>query len=288
MYRMKKMTKSKISLTPKTIDLFLCISLFAGSVVMILPFFWMLSTAFKPDAEIASYPIHLIPYSPTWDQFKTIFERLDFALLYLNSGIVTGTIVVSTLFFCSLTGFVFAKLRFPLRKFLFVAILVTMMVPMQIRLVPLYLLTFRLKLMDSLAAVILPNLMSGFGVLLMRQSIESAVPDELLDAARIDGCSIFRMYWTIVLPTQSAVLSALGIFSFVWSWRLFLWPLIVIQSPEKMTIELGLTVFTQPQYIEWGPMMAAGTVAILPVLIFFLIMQKRFIKGIALSGLKGV
>jgi len=262
------------------------ILLLAGAATMMVPFIWMVSTAFKPTIGIIG-EFSLIPKNPTWDNFRKALEVMPLALFYFNTLLVTLVKVGTSLFFCALAGFAFAKLRFPFKEGIFIAILVTMMVPFQARLVPLYMMMHRFNLIDTKTSLIIPHLMSTFGVFLMRQSIE-AIPNELIDAAKIDGYSLFGIFWHIVLPLSGTVLATLAIFTFVWSWRDFLWPLIMISSKKNMVIELGLAFFGQEFIDLYGPMMAGGVLAIIPILVFFLILRRQFVRGMTLSGLKGV
>lgn len=254
---------------------------------MIFPFVWMVSTAFKLPPEISVYPLYLIPKNPTWDNFRKALEVMPLTIYYSNTILIALTQVGTSLFLCALAGFAFAKLRFPFKEGIFIAILVTMMVPFQVRLVPLFLMMQRFHLLDTKVSLIIPGLMSSFGVFLMRQSIE-AIPNELIDAARIDGSSLFGIFWYIVLPLSRTVLATLAIFVFVWSWSSFLWPLIVISSRKNFVIEIGLAYFGQKNYVMYGPMMAGCILAIAPVIAFFLILRKQFVRGITLTGLKGV
>lgn len=262
------------------------ILLLAGAATMLLPFVWMVSTAFKPTVGIIG-TFSLLPKNPTWDNFRKALEVMPLALYYYNTLLVTLTKVGSSLFFCALAGFAFAKLRFPFKEGVFIAVLVTMMVPFQVRLVPLFLLMHRFNLIDTKTSLIIPSLMSSFGVFLMRQSMD-AIPNELLDAARMDGYSLFGIFWRIVLPLSGTALATLAIFTFVWSWRDFLWPLIMITSRKNMVMELGIAMFGQEHADLYGPMMAGGLLAIIPIFLFFLVLRRQFVRGMTLSGLKGV
>ncbi len=254
---------------------------------MIFPFIWMVSTAFKPPPEILVYPLYLIPKNPTWDNFLKALDMMPLGIYYVNTIMVTLIKVITSLFFCALAGFAFAKLKFPFKEGLFIAILVTMMVPFQVRLVPLYLLMHKFNLIDTKASLIIPYLMSTFGIFLMRQSI-TAIPNELIDAGKIDGDSLFGIFRHIVFPLSGTTLATLAIFTFMWSWKDFLWPLIMITAEKNRVIELGLALFGQEHFVLYGPMMAGGILAIAPVIIFFLILRRQFIRGVTLSGLKGI
>lgn len=260
--------------------------LMMGVMTMVLPLLWVISTAFKTQEEAIAFPPHFIPHEPILTNFAKVFEESPFLLYMVNSFIVSAVVVVGALFFCSLTGYVLSKFSFPGSKIFFVMVLGKLMIPMQVLIIPLYLLVIRLGWRDSLIALIVPTeLISAFGVFMMRQFIQG-FPDSILDSATIDGCGDFGIYWRIILPNMKHALFTLAIFLFVWSWSMFLWPLIVIDSPEKMTIQIGLEQFSNRYYTQYGPKMAGILLSIIPVLVVFLIFQKQVLESIALSGLK--
>lgn len=262
------------------------VSLILGSIPMLLPFAWMLSAAFKPLDEVIRVPPTWIPERPTLDNFLQGFSQFPFWRYFLNSVIVSGVVVLGVLFTSTTAGYAFAKFAFPGRDVLFVLFLASLMVPFQVRMIPLFLLTDRLGLADTLAGVAYPWLFDAFGVFLMRQFIRT-IPDELVEAARIDGASEPRIFLTVILPLIRPALAALAIFTFVASWEEFLWPLIVSNSDRSRTLPVGLQVFNE-QYganIHWQ--MAVALIASLPMILLFLFFQRQFIRGIALTGLRG-
>lgn len=260
--------------------------LILGSALMLLPFMWMVSAAFKPLDEVIRVPPTWLPEQPTLDNFTQGFRQFPFWRYFFNSLVVSGIVVLGVLFTSTTAGYAFAKFSFPGRDFLFILFLASLMVPFQVRMIPLFLLTDRLGLVDTLAGVAYPWLFDAFGVFLMRQFIRT-IPDELIEAARIDGASEPRIFFTVILPLVRPAVAALAIFTFVASWEEFLWPLIVSNSDRSRTLPVGLQVFNE-QYganIHWQ--MAVALVASLPMIFLFLFFQRQFIRGITLTGLKG-
>lgn len=255
-------------------------------VIFLLPVLSMCSIAFKPLGEIFRYPPRLIPDNPTWNSFILLFQEYNFATYFLNSSMVTILTLGLSLFLCSLAGFAFAKYEFPGRNVIFTMLLATMVVPFHATMIPVFLLLLRLRLVNTYSALILPRGANAFGVFLIRQYVQSAVPDELLDAARIDGCNEFRIFWSIVLPIIKPGLGALTIYLFLNSWNDFMWPLIVISDPAKYTIPLGLSSLIGPYAKYYNVLMAGSIVASAPVLILFLLMQRQFISGLTMGALK--
>lgn len=268
----------------KKLVLYLLLTL--GAAFIVLPFIWMLSTAFKPPQEVLSLKPRLIPAHPTLDNFITVFTKAPFGRFILNSTIIAVLSTISIVLTSSLGGFVFAKYRFIGRNFLFWTLISTIMIPPQVFVFPLYLFMRDLGLVDTYLGILAPSLIMGFGLFLMRQTI-STIPDELLDSARIDGCSEFRIYWNIIVPVIKNAMGALGIYAFITSWGYLLWPLIITNSEELFTVPLGLAVFQKRFTVEYGPMMAACTIATLPLFLAFAIFRRRIVESFVLSGLKG-
>ena len=208
------------------------------------------------------------------------------ARYFLNSAIYTVLRMLPALFFCSLAGFIFAKLRFPGRDWIFGAVIVTMMIPFQIKMLTLYEMMVDFGWVDTYWAVVVIGLMEPFGIFLFRQTI-LGIPDDLLDAARIDGCGPLRTYTSVVLPLIRPTLAAYSIFLFMWAWSDFLWPLIVLNTETLKPLEVGILSFSDINNPEYVKMMAASTVAIAPIILFFLLMQRQFIRGVTMTGLKG-
>ena len=258
------------------------------SLWMLLPFYWMISASLMTSQEIIQMPPPLVPAEPQWGNYERVTEVADLGRAYFNSLIVTGLTVLGILFTSSLAGFAFAKYQFPARDVLFAMILATMMIPFFVILIPVFYVVRVFGWTDNYAGLIMPGLVSAYGIFMMRQFILS-LPDELLDAARIDGANEFRIYWQIVLPLTGPALATLAVFNMISVWNSFLWPLLVAQSPELYTVPLALnnlrTFGMEAQVLN---LQMAGTVAsVIPTLVVFVFLQRYFTQGIALTGLKG-
>lgn len=263
------------------------IILTVGIIYTLVPFLWMLGTSFKSATEIVRLPPTVVPENFTLSSYETIFNdpRVPLERFYLNSIIVSFSIVGMVLFTSSLAGFVFAKYQFFGKNLFFTLILATMMIPFQITMIPLYLLLVRLGITDSLWGLIVPGAASAFGIFLMRQFVES-IPSELIDAARIDGASEFAIYARIILPQMGAALATLGIFQFMATWNDYLWPLIVITTTERRTLPIMLTWYNSQHGARSDLTMAASVLVILPILVIYFLFQRWIVRGIALTGFK--
>jgi multiple sugar transport system permease protein len=259
-----------------------------GAITTFLPFYWMVNTSLKSIGEILRYPPTFIPESFHFENYSLAFRLIPFATFFKNSGLVAITVSIGQLFTCSLAGYAFARLRFPGKNFIFLMYLSTMMVPFAVVMIPLYILMKNFGWLDNLTALIVPALVSVFGTFLMRQFF-STIPKELEDAARIDGCSYFRLYWTILIPLATPALATLGILTFMNHWNDFMWPLIVISRIPNKTLPLGLMMLIEQQAVKtpWHLFNAAGVFSIVPILIVFTLGQKYYVQGIVTSGLKG-
>lgn len=259
-----------------------------GSVLMIGPFYWALVTAFKSHEEILLFPPTWWPKNPTLEHWIELSDlRIgSFEVFFRNSLFVSITVTVLTLLTSSMAGYVFAKYSFRGRDALFIAILSMLMVPFNISIIPLYALMLDLQWTNTFWALIIPSAFSPFGIFLMRQFMHS-IPDELIDAARIDGASEFGIFFRIVLPLSTAALAALAIFIFIAQWDDFLWPLVIIDEPALYTLPLGLSQFRGRVGTNVGGLAAGSMLAVIPVLIVYFIAQRRFIEGIAMTGMKG-
>jgi multiple sugar transport system permease protein len=259
-----------------------------GAVVMLFPFFWMLNASLMTSAEIQRQPPVWLPAQPQLGNYARLFDAMPVGRMYLNSLIITGCTVLGVLFTSSLAGFAFAKYRFPGKSLLFYAILATQMIPFFVTLIPVFYIVRQLGWINSYQGLIIPGLTSAYGIFLMRQFILS-IPDELLDAARIDGASEPMIYIRIVLPLVTPALATLGTFVFIGSWNAFLWPLLVTTSRDLWTVPLGLnslrTFASEARNLDL--LMAGTTLSVLPTLVLFIFLQRYFIRGIALTGLKG-
>ncbi|MFI6804777.1 carbohydrate ABC transporter permease [Streptomyces luteogriseus] len=255
-------------------------------LLMVTPFLWMLSGAFKPEADIRKIPPDLIPTRPTLTNFQELFTSLDFTTMFANSVIVALAVTAGNLIFCSMLGYALAKLEFRGQRAVFTVVIATLMVPGLVTFVPLYVLVANMQLTGSLLGLILPFLATPFGVFLMRQFI-STLPDELIDAARVDGCRELAVFWKIILPLTRPALATLGIITFLGSWNNFLWPLVVAQNESQYTLPVGLALASSGQdFTRFGILLAGAVVVLLPVTIVFLLFQRHFVAGIATTGLK--
>jgi len=253
---------------------------------MVAPFVWMVLSSLKDFTEMFVVPPRWLPADPQWNNYPESWTALPFGRAYLNSFLVASTVTAATLLTCSMAGYAFAKLRFPLSNVLFVAFLATMMVPQQVTIMPLYLLMRSLGLIDSLLAIIVPfSLFNAFGVFLMRQFIKG-IPRELEEAALIDGAGYWTVYWRIILPLTKAPLAALGIFTFLFQWNNFFHPLIFLNSTEKFTVPLLLNQFKGQYITDYTLMLAGSAIAIVPVLIVYVMGQRYIIEGVSVTGLK--
>lgn len=260
--------------------------LIVGAVVMIFPFFWMLSTAFKPANEIQLMPPKWFPSRFYWRNFVDAWNAAPFGRYFFNSFFIATVTTIGEVFFTILAAYAFAKMDFLGKNVLFLAFLGTMMIPGEMLLVPNYLMIARtLHWLDTYYALIVPWLVSVFGIFLLRQFFLT-IPDELWDAARIDGCGRFRYLWTVMVPLSRPGIATVALFKFIGSWNAFLWVLIMTNSEMMRTVPVGLAIFRAEAGTEYGPLMAASTMAMLPILLLFFFTQKQFIQGITRSGLK--
>jgi multiple sugar transport system permease protein len=268
-------------------------------IFMTLPFLWSVSTSFKPDDAIFTTPIQWIPTEFTLDQYRSAFDTFPFARYFLNSAVIGIAGVITNLLFGSLAGFAFARLNLPARQALFRALLSSMMIPGVVTLIPTFVILRSwplfggndilghggIGLLNNLAAVVLPGAAGAFAVFMMRQFFLT-LPSDLGEAARIDGVSELRIYWEVYLPLCKPALATLGIFTFQAGWNAFLFPLVVLQDPEKSTVQMGLAAFSYSYNTDYGPLMAASVVVTLPTILLYLYAQKYFTQGIAFTGNK--
>jgi len=255
---------------------------------MVFPFLWMIDASFMTSSEIQSRPPVWFPAEPQISNFPELLNVLPFGRLYVNSIIVTVGTVLGVLVTSSLAGFGFAKYEFPGRDLLFYVILSTMMIPFFVTLIPVFFIVRQLGWIDSYQGLVLPGIVSAYGIFLMRQ-FSMSIPDELVDAARIDGASEPLIYWRIVLPLTRPALATLGTFTFIGSWNAFLWPLLVINNRDLFTVPLGLNTLriSASELRNLDLLMAGAVLSVVPTLIIFIFLQRYFIQGIALTGLKG-
>lgn len=255
-------------------------------VVVITPFVWMVLGSVKTSSELRQVPPTWWPENPTLDNFRSLFSRLSFGTYFLNSTVVAVVVTVANLLFCSMVGYALAMLNFRGKKTIFALILATLMIPGVVTFVPLFVLVANMGLVNTLPGLFLPFLVAPFGVFLMRQFI-SGLPRDLVEAARMDGAGELRIFGQVILPLLTPALATLGILTFLGSWNNFLWPLVVAQTNDTYTLPVALALYSTGQnQTEYGLLMAGATVVVTPVLIVFLIFQRRFIQGIATTGIK--
>lgn len=258
-----------------------------AAAVFLFPFFWMLSNALRPDREVFAMPPRLLPSSVEWYNFVAAWRYLPFGRFFLNSAFVAASVTAIVLVVSSLSGYAFARLRFPGRGGLFVVYLATLMVPQAVIVIPLFLMMGAFDWVDTYQGLIVPVAFSSFGTFLLRQFFLS-IPQELEDAARIDGASHMRILLTIFLPLSLPALGLLALFTFTGQWNSFLWPLIVVNGPDHATLPLGLTMFQGQQGTQWNYMMAGATISMLPGLLLTVLMHRYIFKSIAIgSGFGG-
>jgi len=258
--------------------------LFLGGVVMVMPIVFMMSTSFKWPHEI--YNLMIIPDDPTIENYTYVLEDGRFYKWFFNSLVIATITTVSAVIFDSLVGYTLCKFRFRGRMVVFVAILSTLMIPTEMLVIPWYLMAKDFGWLNSYWGIMFPGIMTAFGTFLMKQFFES-VPDDFLEAARIDGLNEFQIWWTVAMPLVTPAISALAIFVFLGNWTAFIWPLIVTNDPNLYTLPVGLTTFSVEQSVEWELIMTGAALATIPTLIVFLVFQRYIIRGVVMTGLKG-
>ncbi len=257
-----------------------------GALFMLFPIFWMVTTAFKSEAEIFAAPIRWLPSALHWENFTVPITEKPFARWFLNSILIASSVTLGNLLISSLAGFGFAKYRFPGRGMLFVLILATFMIPLQVTMIPLFFIVKGLGWVNSYWGLIVPIMVDAFGIFLMRQFIDD-IPNDYMDQARIDGAPELRIWWSVILPMTWPILSALGILTFLTSFDELLWPLILVTSDEMRTVPLGLATFENTYQTIYNQLMAMALLAMIPVFIVFVVFQRRIIQGVTFTGLKG-
>ena len=258
--------------------------LFLGGAIMVTPLIFMFSTSLKTAGQV--YDLRMIPAAPTLDNYIKVLSDGRFLRWFFNSTIIALTVTLSNVFFDSLVGYTLAKFRFRGRYFVFLAILSTLMIPTEMLVIPWYLMSAEFGWLNSYWGIMFPGMMTAFGTFLMKQFFET-VPDDFLEAARIDGLNEFTIWWRIAMPLVTPALSALAIFTFLGNWTAFFWPLIVTTSQELYTLPIGLSSFAVEQAIQWEMIMTGASLATLPTLLVFLLLQRYIVRGVMLAGLKG-
>ncbi|MEA3336142.1 MAG: carbohydrate ABC transporter permease [Chloroflexota bacterium] len=266
----------------------LIIMIVIGAIIMAFPFIWMVLTSLKHSDEIYRLPVTILPDDfLNFENYVTVFERQPFLRFFLNSFIVASSSTMVTLFFSSLAGYAFAKFEFPGKEVLFfVFILAALMIPFEIIVIPLYLLFNRLGLVNTYLGIMGPAMLSAFGIFIMRQFIVS-IPNDYLDAARIDGLSEFQIFLRIIIPLSVPALATLGTIKFIWTWNEFLWPLVMVTSEKMRTVTLGLSTYTGMWHTDYTIITAAAFLSVIPMLIIYLFLQNFVIEGMTMTGVKG-
>jgi len=258
----------------------------AGLVLVVVPFVWMVISSFKPEREVMTVPPTWWPETVTTANYEQLFTQLDFPTYFANSAIVAVSVAAGNMVFCAMLGYALAKLQFPGKRIVFGLVLGTLMVPGVVTFIPLFVLTTNIGLANSLPGMILPFLAGPFGVFLMRQYILS-LPDELIQAARVDGAGELRIFFSVILPLCWPALATLGVLTFLTSWNNFLWPLVIATSEDKYTLPVALALYAVGQNAtKYGLLLAGSVVVVLPVLLVFLALQRRIMQGIAMTGIK--
>lgn len=259
-----------------------------GALVMLIPFAWMLSTSLKPSGALLTLPPRLVPEEPTIDAYRRVMEAFPMARVFLNSVVVALGTTAGQLVMASMSGYAFARFRFPGRDVLFYVYLATLMVPFAVTVTPLFIIVTELGWTNSYAGLIVPPMFSAFGTFLMRQFFLS-LPRELEEAATIDGASTFGTFVRVIVPISGPAFATLGIFSFMQSWNNFLWPLLIVSERDFMTLPLALSTLQglYPGQTEWNLVMAGTVISIVPMILVFLLAQRWVIEGVTASGLKG-
>lgn len=263
-------------------------ALLGFGVLMVFPFLWMISASLKPEQQVFEVPFRLVPETVTLDNYDGVFNNtrgLNFFRFTINTLIIAAGALALNLTTSAVAGYAFARISFPFRRTLFYLYLANMIIPFQCKMIPLYFELRAFGLLDSLMGIILINAYSAFGVLLLKQ-FYLTMPGELIDSAKIDGCSNWGVLFRVILPNVKPALATLAVFTFIHNWNDFLGPLLYLASPEKATISLGLRMFQDEFQIEYGKIMAGTSLALIPIIVLYMFLQKYFVKGVATSGIK--
>ena len=277
---MKSLKQKKIR------KIFVYVFLILASIIMLVPFIWMLSASIKATQEVFSVPFRLIPTTPRWINFKEIWTEIPLLTFIGNTTFLTIVVTILQLLTSSFAAYAFAKLDFKYRNKLFLMYIATIAMPWQVYMVPQFIMMRAMGLNNKLTAIICLQAFSAFGVFMMKQ-FYTGIPNDLCEAARIDGMSEYRIWWSIMLPLSKPALSTLTIFTFVNTWNDYLGPLIYLKSNSKKTVQLGLKMFIGQFSAEYGLIMAGSVITLIPVVVVFLLLQKNFVEGVAATGIKG-
>ena len=263
----------------------LYVSLALAAFAVLLPVIWMLFSSVKPEHDILAHPAQLWPTHVTWTNYAEVFRQIPFLRQFGNTVLFAGAVTAFSLFFDSMTGYALARLEFPGKRVLFLAVLLFLMLPAQVTLVPVYQLLSHLHLVNTFPGLIIPRATNAFGIFFMRQFF-LGIPQDMSEAARIDGAGEFRIYARVVLPLATPALLTLGLFHLMFNWNDLMWPLVLTTDTAMQTLPAGLAMFMGQHVVEYGLLMAGATMAMVPMLLAFVVVQRRFIEGIATTGLK--
>jgi multiple sugar transport system permease protein len=261
-------------------------ALVAGAAVTLFPLLWMLSASLMSNGEATTYPPHLLPHAATLEQYRQLFSRLNIGRAFLSSTTIAGITTLASLLFNSMAGYAFARLRFRGRERIFGLLLSALIIPAQVGMLPLFLFMKSIHLVNTYWGAILPSLASVLGIFLVRQFMLS-IPQELLEAARIEGAGEWRIYWSLVMPLARPVLATLAIFTFMTTWNDFMWPLIVLSDQRRYTLPVAMAGLVGEHALDIELMMAGAVVTVLPVLVLFLVLQRHYIAGLMAGSVKG-
>lgn len=267
-------------------SLLLHAALVAGSVLTLFPLFWMISASLMTSGEATTLPPHILPHAATLAQYRELFVRLDIGRAFFSSTVVASIVTIFSVLFNSMAGYAFAKLRFRGRDRMFGLLLIALVIPPQVGMLPLFLLMKQLHLVNTYWGAIIPSLATVFGIFLIRQFMLS-VPQELLEAARIDGASELRIYWSVVMPLARPILATLATFMFMSTWNDFMWPLIILSDQSHYTLPVAVANLSGEHVQDVELMMASSVLTVLPVLMLFVVLQRYYIAGIMAGSVKG-
>jgi multiple sugar transport system permease protein len=268
----------------RSLTIIVAVALLIGALITAFPFLWMLLASFKPQREALDFPPTLLPLSPTIEHYVTLFTELDFGRYLVNTLLVVAISFVGLLIM-AMAGYGFAKFEFRGRRWMFFLVLATMMIPVQVTMIPTFLILNAMKLTNTLAGIALPTLVSGFNIFLFRQFM-STIPTEMIEAARLDGASEMRIFFSIVVPLALPIFAVQAVLTFIASWNSFLWPLIIANDQKLYTLSVGLSLLNQQLAVNPSLQMGAAALMVVPMFIVFLIFQRHIVQGFTLSGLK--
>ncbi|HYM61786.1 MAG TPA: carbohydrate ABC transporter permease [Thermoanaerobaculia bacterium] len=270
----------------RTTSILIHASLIAGGLITLFPLFWMLSASFMTSGEATTFPPHLVPHAATLEQYRQLLVRLDLGRAFFSSAVVAVTVTIFSVLFSSMAGYAFAKLRFRGRERAFGFLLIALVIPPQVGMLPLFLLMKTLHLVNTYWGAIIPSLATVFGIFLIRQFMLS-IPYEVIEAARIDGASELRIYWSVVLPLARPILATLATFMFMSTWNDFMWPLIILSDKSHYTLPVSIANLVGEHVLDVELMMAGSVLTVLPVLLLFVVLQRYYIAGLMAGSVKG-